>query len=668
VTRRRRRPQGRDGREGPRPGSPGGERTGPGSGKPSAPRGTARIEIRDWLFLAAILIASFVVYIPALDNDFTNWDDNFYVTDNPIMMNPTFDAILRTPVAGNYHPLTMWSLALNFKASRLDPAAYHWTNVWIHVANTALVFFFVWVLSRGRRWTSIAAAALFAVHPMHVESVAWIAERKDVLYSFFYIAGLIAYVLYIDKKRPLWLVAALIAMILSCASKPAAVVFPVTMLAIDWFRKRKLTAAGVWIEKIPFFAVALIDGILTLQVQQMAGALTRHWNQFERLAFAAYGTLMYVAKMFVPIRLSAIYPYPPVGPGVSIGAEYYAALAVAVVLVPLLLVLFRHNRVVLFGLAFYFINIALVLQFFTVGGATMAERYMYIPYIGLFIALAWWLDEPKERVAGPIRAAIAAIIILLIPVCAYATWKRCDVWQNPETLWNDTIAKYPNRIADAYNNRGFHRSFRLGRFEEAIADFDEAIKLNPNIAKFWSNKGQALGMLGRNDEALVAYNRAIELMPQDADYRNNRGAVKIQKGDWQGAIADCSRAIEMNPRQRDAYSNRAFAYSSTGQYDGAIADSRRALELSPDHPQSFIQYGTIGYGLAQTRRYAEAIPALDEAIRRAPPTDARTTTYYVYRSLSRLETGDKAGARADAQEAERRGARLDAAYMKRLAG
>jgi Flp pilus assembly protein TadD len=666
VTRRNRRPQAsQGGREGARPGA-----GGQGPGKVGAPRGAARIELRDWLILAAILVATFVVYIPALDNDFTNWDDNFYVTDNPIMMNPTFDALVRTPVAGNYHPLTMWSLALNYKASRLDPAAYHWTNVWIHVANTALVFFFVWVLSRGRRWTSLAVTALFGFHPMHVESVAWIAERKDVLYSFFYLAGLIAYVEYVDKKRPVWLWAALIGMILSCASKPAAVVFPVTLLAIDWFRKRKLSAPGVWLEKIPFFVVAVIDGILTLQVQQMAGALTRHWNQFERLAFAAYGNLMYVAKMFVPIRLSAIYPYPPVGPGVSIGAEYYGALAIAAILIPLLLILFRKNRVVLFGLAFYFINIALVLQFFTVGGATMAERYMYIPYIGLFIALAWWLDEPKERLVGggAVRAAIAGIIVLLLPVYAYATWKRCDVWQNPETLWNDTIGKYPRRIADAYNNRGFNRSFRLGRFEEAIADFDEAIALNPGVAKFWSNKGQALGMLGRNEEALVAYNKAIELMPRDADYWNNRGAVKIQKGDFAGAIADCTHSIELNSRQRDAFTNRAFAYSSTGQYDGAVADSRTALELNPNHVQAFVQYGTIGYGLAQTKRYAEAIPALDEAIRRAPPSDARLTTYFVYRSLSRLETGDKAGARADAQEAERRGARLDASYMKRLAG
>jgi Flp pilus assembly protein TadD len=667
VTRRRQRPQG--GRPGARPGAPGA--AGPGTQGPGkTPRGAATIQLRDWLILAGILVASFVVYVPALDNDFTNWDDNFYVTDNPVMMNPTFDALVRTPVAGNYHPLTMWTLALNYKAAGLAPAAYHWTNVWLHVANTALVFFFVWMLSRGRRWTSLAVTALFGLHPMHVESVAWIAERKDVLYSFFYIAGLIAYVEYVDKKRPLWLWAALVAMILSCASKPAAVVFPVTLLAIDWFRKRKLTAPGIWVEKIPFFIVAVIDGILTLQVQQMAGALTCHWNQIERLAFACYGTLMYVAKMFIPIRLSAIYPYPPVGPGVSIGAEYYVALAIAVILIPLLIILFRNNRVVMFGMAFYLINIALVLQFFTVGGATMADRYMYIPYIGLFIALAWWLDEPKERLVGggAVRAAIAGIIVLLLPVYAYATWKRCDVWQNPETLWNDTIGKYPRRIADAYNNRGFNRSFRLGRFEEAIADFDEAIALNPGVAKFWSNKGQALGMLGRNEEALVAYNKAIELMPRDADYWNNRGAVKIQKGDFAGAIADCTHSIELNSRQRDAFTNRAFAYSSTGQYDGAVADSRTALELNPNHVQAFVQYGTIGYGLAQTKRYAEAIPALDEAIRRAPPSDARLTTYFVYRSLSRLETGDKAGARADAQEAERRGARLDASYMKRLAG
>jgi tetratricopeptide (TPR) repeat protein len=612
------------------------------------------------------VLATFAAYVPSLDNEFTNWDDNFYVTENPLMMNPTFDALLRTPVAGNYHPLTMWTLALNYKAARLDPAAYHWTNVLIHLANTVLVFFFVRALSRGRRWTPLAVAALFGLHPMHVESVAWIAERKDVLYTLFFLAGLIAYVAYVDRKKRVWLIAALLAMALSAASKPAAVVFPVVMLAIDWFRKRGFSR-GVWLEKIPFFAVALIDGLLTLQVQQMSGALTRHWNALERLAFASYGTLMYVVKMFVPVRLSAVYPYPPVGRE-SIGAEYYGALVVALVLVPLFLWLFRRNRVILFGLAFYFINIALVLQLFTVGGSTMADRYTYIAYIGLFLALAWWLDEPRERLPRgvPVRAAVALVVALLIPVSAFATWKRCDVWQDPETLWNDTIAKHPHRIADAYNNRGFHRFFSLQRHEEAVADFNEAIALNPNIPKFWSNKGQVLGAMGKNDSALVAYDRAIALKPNDADYWNNRGAVKIQKRDMAGAIADCSRAIELNPRQRDAYSNRAVAYSTVGRYEEAIADCRRGLELNPDHPQSFNLHGMIGHALARLKRYAEAIPAYDEAIRRAPPGDTRLASYYIYRSLSKLETGDLAGARSDAQESERRGARLDPAYARRL--
>jgi tetratricopeptide (TPR) repeat protein len=624
---------------------------------------------RDWpLWLAGILLVTFFVYVPCLDNDFTNWDDNFYVTDNPMMMNPTMDTVLRTPVAGNYHPLTMWSLVLNYKAAGLDPAPYHWTSLLLHLANTALVFFFVRALSRGRRWTAIVSAALFGIHPMHVESVAWVAERKDVLYTFFYLAGLIAYLAYVDRRKRVWLGVALVAFVLSAASKPAAVVFPITLLAIDWFRNRRFTR-GVWLEKAPFFLVSLIDGILTLQVQQMSGAITQHWNQLERVAFAAYGTVMYIVKMFVPIGLSAVYPYPALG-APSIGAQYYLALAAALILFPALIWIFRKNRVVLFGLAFYVINIILVLQFFTVGGSVMADRYTYVAYIGLFVALAWWLDEPRERLPRgvPVRTAIAVVILVLLPVSAYATWRRCDVWQDPETLWNDTIAKYPRRIADAYNNRGFYFFMHEQRYEDALADFDQAIALNRSTPKFWANKGMVLGSMNRNDSALVAFDRAIALLPNSPDYWNNRGAVKLQLKNYEGTVADCSRAIALNPRQRDAYSNREVAYLNLGRFEEAIADSRKAIELDSRNPSNYVHYGTIGFARSGQKRYPEAIAAFDEAIRLGPPGDLRVASYYLYRSLARSETGDKAGAQSDAQEAQRRGVRLESANLKKAGG
>lgn len=622
---------------------------------------------RAWLpWLLGILALTFLVYLPALDNQFTDWDDNFYVTENPLVSHPDAGAILTTPVAGNWHPLTIASFAMNYQEAKLDPRAYHWTSVLLHLANTALVFFFVRALARGRRWTPLAAAALFGIHPMHVESVAWVAERKDVLYAFFYLAGLIAYLRHVDHKRPAWLAAALVLFVLSCASKPAAVVFPLTLLAIDWFRKRRFTR-GVWLEKAPFFLVALIDGVVTLQIQRSSGAITEHWGPFQKLLFAAYGLVMYVVKLFVPVRLSAIYPYPSLAPG-AIGPEYYVTLFIAALGIPALLWLFRRSRVVLFGFAFYLINVLLVLQFFSIGGAVMADRYTYVAYVGLFVALAWWLDEPRERLAPAARAAVAAIVLALIPVSAYASYKRADVWQNAETLWNDTIGKYPGRIADAYNNRGFYYYNEGKRYDAALADFDQAIALNPNVAKVWVNKGNVLAAMGRNDSSLVAFDRAIALKPDFADAWNNRGALKLQMGNLAGTIADCSRAIELDPRHRDAFANRSLAYVQSGQFDKAIPDSRRAVELQPGRPDNYLQLGTIAFALSRLGRYGEAVATFDETIRQAPPDESRMAAYFLYRSAAKEGAGDKAGALADAREAERRGLRVDPAYLKKLGG
>lgn len=618
------------------------------------------------LWLLGILAVTFLVYLPGLDNKFTDWDDNFYVTENPLVSHPTASAILTTPVAGNWHPLTIWSLAWNYQAAKLDPRPYHLTSLLLHLANTALVFLLVWQLSRGRRWASLGAAALFGLHPMHVESVAWVAERKDVLYAFFYLAALIAYLRWVDRKQVAGLVAALILFLLSCASKPAAVVLPLTLVAIDWFRKRRFTTA-LWLEKAPFFLIALIDGIVTLQIQRASGAITEHWGPFQKLLFAAYGLVMYVVKLFVPVRLSAIYPYPSIAPG-AIGQLYYLTLAVALIGFPLLVWIFRKNRVVLFGLAFYLINVILVLQFFSIGGAVMADRYTYVAYIGLFVALTWWLDEPADRMARPLRTALAAIVALLIPISAFASWKRVEVWQNAETLWNDTISKYPGRIADAYNNRGYYYYAEAQKYDAALADFDQALRLNPNVAKVWLNKGNVLAAMGRNDSSLVAFDRSLALQPSMADTWNNRGALKLQMRDYPGAIADCTRALELNPNHRDAYANRSLAHVQLQQWAQAVEDSRRAVELAPGRPDNYLQMGTVAFALSKLGRYGESVAAFDQTIREAPPNEPRLAAYYLYRSAAREGAGDKPGALADAREAERRGLRVDPGYLKKLGG
>ena len=620
------------------------------------------------LWLGAILAVTFVVFIPCLDNEFTSWDDNGYVTENAVVAHPSLIGLLTIPLGGNHHPLTMASLALNYRISGLHPGSYHWLNLLLHLANTALVFLFIRKLTGGRVWTTVITALFFGIHPMHVESVAWIAERKDVLYAFFYLLALITYLRYLDNRRLVTLLATLLAFVCSVASKPAAVVLPLSLLAIDYFRRRPIHLAA-WLEKVPFFAVSMAGGLLTIQAQRSAGAIAdpHVWAPIQRLLFASYATVMYGVKLFLPVSLSVVYPYPDVS-GRPLSEFYLAFLALAILL-PTLLFFFHRNRAVMFGLAFFFINIVLVLQFLPVGSAIMAERYTYLPYIGLFFALSWWLDErPSPRLAGvPVKPVIAAAFILLTPFSLIGTWKRCDVWQSSETLENDIIRKYPHRIWYAYWHRGYDRMMRE-RNEEALADFDEALALNSGVASVWMHKGALLAQLNRYDSALVCSERAIAINPDYAEALSNRGAIRVSKGDLAGGIADLDRSITLDPKLRDAYTNRASTYAMMHEYEKAIADRRRAIELEPRNPGNYRLHGSIGVTLQQLNRQRESIPEYDEAIRAAPRGDERVGQYYLKRSYAWWALRDRTRALTDAREAARLGIKVDLTYMRELGG
>jgi tetratricopeptide (TPR) repeat protein len=587
------------------------------------------------------------------------------VANDPLIVHPDVRAVLTTPVAGNYHPLTIWSLALNYRLSGLNPVSYHWLNLLLHLANTLLVFVFIRKLARGRTWTPIVTALFFGIHPMHVESVAWIAERKDVLYAFFYLLSLIAYLRYLDGRRLAWLGAALAGFVLSAASKPAAVVLPVTLIAIDYFRRRRFDLR-LAVEKVPFFAVSLLSGLASLHAQKATGALAdvRPWSLFQKVLVACYGTFQYFVKLIVPTHLSAIYPHPNVA-GESMGAEYYLGLAFVVLVLPALVYLLRRSRAVLFGLAFFFINIVLVIQFFRVGGALMADRYTYVPYIGLFFALAWWLDERGGAGAAVSRAkpVLAGALMLLVPFSAIGTWTRCQVWKNGGTLWDDTIRKYPHQIYDAYLNRGWYNHRVVGNLDAARADFDQAIALNPGAFNAWLDKGALLVDENQLDSAYVCFDRTIQLNPAITDAWNARGVIKLRRGDPTGAIADFSKAIDLNPAYRSAYANRADAYSLLKDYGKAFEDYRHAATMDPANPESHFQVGVVLHDL---RRYQEAIAEYDAALRLAPVGDPRSGRYHLYRSYAWSALGERKNALSDALEAQREGQAVDPSYLRGL--
>ena len=609
------------------------------------------------LWLAAILAITFVAYLPSLGNGFTNWDDPLYVLQNPLLRHPAVSDILTTPVAGNWHPLTIWSYVLNYRISGLDPASYHWLNLLLHLANTALVFVFVRALAPGRRWTAAVTSLFFGIHPMHVESVAWIAERKDVLYAFFYLIGLMAYLRYLNAFQGGWLVASLVAFALSIASKPAAIVFPLALAAIDFYRRRPPDARSL-LEKVPFLAISVAVLMITLRVQESAGAINRTdiGPVFPRVLVACFGIMMYAVRAIAPFGLSAMYPYPK-NPATSLGPEFYLGL-VFVAAFAAIVYWQRRNRALVFGSAFFLINLVLVLQFVSVGKVVMADRYTYIPYVGLFFALAWALDGRRTSGSKMARNALAGLFLLLIPVSLIQTWKRCQVWHDSAALWTDVIRQYPGRIYDAYNNRGKYY-FDAGRYSEALTDYEQALALDSKPARSYFAKGSALARLGRVDEALACFDRALELDPTLVEARSDRAGVRLMKGDLSGAIADLDVAIKLNPGFRGSYVNRGSAYAMTGDLDRAVADYRHAIEMEPHHPRVYELWGAMGDALVTLKRPQEAVTAYDQAIPLAPPAGAQRGELYRGRSRAWLALGDSENAARDAAEAKRYGVTVE---------
>src|SRR5688572_16593244 len=350
------------------------------------------VPIPNW-HIPLILIITFIIYIPALSAGFVNWDDPDYVGGNSYLIRDLsrLSELLTTPVQGNYHPLTMFSLALNFAISGENEWSYHLFNLIFHLVNCYLVYRLAFLLSKSNSLVALVTSLFFAIHPLHVESVAWISERKDVLYALFFIAGHITYTKYIDEssKKQYWLT--LLFVILSLMSKPAAVIFPVSLFCIDILRRRQFTFKII-IEKILFFIPAIILGFLTINAQKTVGATgEEYFGLAKNILFGFYGIMMYFIKMILPFKLSAFYPFPPLNESLSI--EYYIAPLFTVLLAVITFLTWKKYKFVPFGIGFYIVNLLLVLQIFSVGSAVIAERYTYVPYIGLFFIAGYLLDR-----------------------------------------------------------------------------------------------------------------------------------------------------------------------------------------------------------------------------------------------------------------------------------
>lgn len=572
----------------------------------------------DWLWLLVPAILTAVVFSPMMSNGFTNWDDQFYVTGNPMLIGPDWKAIFSQPVVSNYHPLTMLSLALNYQFSGLSPFSYQLVNWFLHVCNTLLVAYLAYKLSHGNKWVGAITALFFGIHPMHVESVAWISERKDVLYTFFYLLSLIAYDKYHRQRDLKKYIVVLVCFAASLLSKPAAVTLPVVLLLLDWYNGRSLRERMVWIEKIPFFALAILFGMLTIVFQSsVAIAHPEYYPFWQKIIFAIYGFGEYLRRLFWPFPLSTIHPFPDQG---IVPAAYYPFMILTVCAVAVTWY-FRRNKHLVFGMAFYAVNLALVLQLLTFGNAVISERYTYVPYIGLFFAMAMIWSE--SRFSLILRNIILGIFAFAGLAFSVVTNQQVYVWKDSGSLWTKALEAYPESYV-ARANRGNYLITDLNAYDEGLVDYNIALRImpdhinslenraiiylhkedypaalidaetfirfHPDLPRGYFLKAFTLDRLGRPDEAIAEYTKSISLDPRNDEPLANRGVIYYNaKKDYVSAKADFDAAIRLNPEKGEPFLNRARCWIKSGNKQEALKDLETARQLGTQVSQDVMQ-------------------------------------------------------------------------------
>lgn len=533
--------------------------------------------------LAVILLFTAFLYWPSLDNGFTNYDDNVYVTENSHLVwnSANLDTLLTKQVAGNFHPLTMWSLAWDRGSDASTPPAprpFHQTSLVLHLLNTILVFWLALRLRFGT-WVAAIAALFFAIHPLHVESVAWVSSRKDVLYSFFFLGGLIAATHARSKNTINWgyLALVFVLFVLSLLSKPAAIIFPLVLWLLHWYEDRSGAVQGKnLLYLIPFLICSAISTVITFAYQKDIGAVDEQFTVVQRFLFACYGAVVYLVKLVLPFNLSAFHPAPYAN--ANLGINFYLAPLGAGALLAVGVWAYQKHRNLFFAIAFYLINLVLVLGFVKLGSSLYAERYTYMAYTGWLMLAGLGLVQLWKK-GGIMRVPAAALLLGFTAMFAVQTRNQIGVWKNSETLWNQVIKLYPTE--KNYSARGYDY-YTTRQWDKALRDFDRCYALNPNVESTLTIRGICLQKLNRPDEALKVYTECQAKFPNSIPAAFELGNILFSKQQYQEAIAQYNTAVRLSPNHIDALNNRGNAWFMLKDYPKAIADFSSVLFLNPN--------------------------------------------------------------------------------------
>ena len=602
---------------------------------------TYPVSFKTVLVVAAVLIAIVLfIYSPVRHYGFLSYDDAPYLTKNSqVTRGLTGQGILwafSTGHASNWHPVTWLSHMLDVQMYGMNAGLHHITNLLFHIANAFLLFMLLYRTTGAWR-RSPMVAVLFAAHPLHVESVAWVAERKDVLSTFFWMLTMHSYIRYVRKPAPGRYLAVVAVFALGLMSKPMLVTLPLALLLFDvWPLGRVRFETGqrqVWLrmirEKIPLFVLVAASSIVTVIVQSRGGALQSFVAipLYRRAANALVSYVAYLAQTLWPVNLAAFYPYGRLSIGLA------AASALGLIAVSVMAIRLSRGRSFIFvGWFWYVITLIPVIGLIQVGGQARADRYTYVPLVGIFIIAAWGIPLILKRWKYRSAALPVAACIL---VCALAADARNQVryWESDLALWKHAV----QATADNYfarTNLGF-ALIDTGDVAAGIEQYNEALRINPDSPETHNALGVALVKQGQLDAAIEQYTMALRIRPGFADAHSNLGIALARRGETEKAFSEFRKALELSPENPEIQYNFGFALANRGRLDEAISHYRKALTIKPDYADAYFQMGNAFFGKEMLKEaadeYAKAIQIKPEYV------DAHNNLGVILERLNRID-------------------------------
>ena len=578
------------------------------------------------LISLSLIIMTLAVFWPASRNDFIIYDDPQYITDNDRVQDGlTLEGLIwafTTFHASNWHPLTWLSHMLDIQIYGLNPAGHHSTSVILHTINVVLIFLLLLRMT-GTAWKSASVAALFAIHPLHVESVAWVAERKDVLSAFFLILTIWAYVRYLDHPRIGRYLLLMLSFALGLMSKPMLVTLPFVLLLLDFWPLARLkfeegkgfkNALIIWRlirEKIPLFGLSVASSAITFLAQLKGGSVIGLETVPLKIrlenSFVSY--VRYIFKLIWPHDLAVYYPYL----GYNLPLWQVIGSGILILLISFLVLIHYHDRPYLsMGWFWYLGTLLPVIGWIQLAQQGIADRYTYIPFIGLFIILAWGLPDGLHRFRhrNLFLWAITGISILFF---SSQSWVQLNHWSNSITLFEHTLQVTDNNDM-AHTNLGIALE-NQGKIEEAIGHYTEALRINPNHQLAHNNFGNALAHLGQMGNAIHHYSEALRIQPDYPSARYNIAVALSRQGRIEEAIDQYNTVLQSQPNYIEAHFNLGLLLVQQGEFESSVSHFMDAIKIRPDHADARLSLGLV---LAKQEDLEKAAFHLSKALENQP--------------------------------------------------